>query len=94
MAILANQKILTLDYWKHAHNLKVGDYVFDKEGKLQKVTLVQEYRSEECYRVTFNDHLMVEGDWHLGFQIEDNRYRQRLNEYKGKLKFKRPLKFK
>ena len=30
---------------------------------------------------------------HLGFQIEDQRYRNRLNQYKGKFKFKRPLKF-
>ena len=94
MAILANQKILTLDYWKTAHNLRVGDYVFDKEGNLQKVTLVQEYRSDSCYHVTFNDHLTVEGDQHLGFQIEDQRYRNRICQYKGKFKFKRPLKFK
>ena len=33
MAILATQKILTLDYWKRAHDLKAGDYVFDKDGK-------------------------------------------------------------
>jgi hypothetical protein len=93
MAILANQKILTLDYWKLAHNLRVGDYVFDKEGKPQKITLVQEYRSDDCYRVSFNDHLTVEGDQHLGFQIEDKVYRDRLLQYKGKFKFKRPLKF-
>ena len=93
MAILANQKILTLDYWKLAHNLQVGDYVFDKEGKLQKITLVQEYRATNCYQVSFNDHLTVSGDGHLGFQIEDKRYRDRLLQYKGKFKFKRPLKF-
>jgi hypothetical protein len=94
MAVLAQTKIPTLDYWKTAHNLQVGDYVFDKEGQLKKVTLVQEYRSQECYRVTFNDHLTVSGDQHLGFQIEDKRYRNRLYQYKGKFKFKRPLKFK
>ena len=93
MAILANQKILTLDYWKLAHDLRAGDYVFDKEGKLQKVTLVQEYRATDCYQVSFNDHLTVAGDAHLGFQVEDQRYRNRLNQYKGKFKFKRPLKF-
>ena len=94
MAILANQKILTLDYWKTAHDLRVGDYIFDKEGQLQKVTLVQEYKSEECYQVTFDDHLKVSGDLHLGFQIEDKRYRDRVHQYKGKQKFRRPLKFK
>jgi len=35
----------------------------------------------------------VAGDQHLGFQIEDKRYRDRLVQYKGKFKFKRPLKF-
>ena len=94
MAILANQKILTLDYWKTAHDLRAGDYVFDKEGQLQKVTLVQEYRAADCYLVTFNDHLTVAGDGHLGFRVEDRRYRNRIYEYKGKFKFKRPLKFK
>lgn len=57
------------------------------------MTLVTEYRSKECYRVTFNDHLSVAGDQHLGFQIEDKRYRDRIYQYKGKFKFKRPLKF-
>jgi hypothetical protein len=93
LAILANQKILTLDYWKTAHDLRAGDYVFDKEGQLQKVILVQEYRATDCYEVSFNDHLTVAGDAHLGFQIEDKRYRDRLLQYKGKFKFKRPLKF-
>ena len=93
MAILANQKILTLDYWKTAHDLRAGDYVFDKEGILRKVTLVQEYRATDCYLVQFNDHLTVAGDTHLGFQIEDQRYRNRICQYKGKFKFKRPLKF-
>lgn len=68
--------------------------MFDKEGKLQRVKLVQEYRGTDCYRVTFNDHLTVEGDQHLGFQVETQRYRNRVCQYKGKLKFKRPLKFK
>jgi hypothetical protein len=94
MAILATEKVLTLDYWKLAQNLQVGDYVFDKEGKLQKVTLVQEYRSDACYRAHFNDHMTIAGDQHLGFQVEDKLYRDRLLQYKGKFKFKRPLRFK
>ena len=32
MAILANQKVLTLDYWKLANKIKVGDVLFDKDG--------------------------------------------------------------
>jgi hypothetical protein len=94
LAILAKQRILTLDYWKFAHDLKVGDYVFDKDGKLQRIKVVQEYRSEDCYVVYFSDGLYVAGDQHLGMQVEDKRYRDRLVQYKGKYKFKRPLKFK
>lgn len=67
--------------------------MFDKSGQLQRVKLVQEYRASECYRVRLSNHLTVAGDQHLGFQIEEKRYRDRIWQYKGKLKFKRPLKF-
>ena len=92
MAITANTKILTLDYWKHASHLQVGDYVFDAKGKLVKVTLVQEYHSTKCYEVTFNDYLSVTGDSKLAFPTENFKYRNRLMAYKGKLRFRRPLK--
>ena len=70
MAILANQKVLTLDYWKAARNLQPGDYVFDKDGKIVQIKLVQEYRAQQCYEVMFNDYLSVAGDQHLGFLVE------------------------
>jgi len=94
MALTATQKVLTLDYWKPADKVQVGDYIFNKDGKPTKVKLVQLYRSEECYEVEFNDHLTVEGDKHLGFLVEDKKYRDRLLQYKGiQKKFRRPLKF-
>lgn len=92
MAILANEKVLTLDYWKPARKLVVGDYVFDRQGNIVQVKLVQEYRAEECYKVTFDDYLSVAGDAHLGFAVETPKYRQRLVDYKGRFKFRRPLK--
>jgi len=92
MAILATQKILTLDYWKPARQLEIGDYVFNREGKLVRVKLVQEYRSEECYEVTFNDYLTISGDQHLVLPIEDKVYRNQIHKYKNKRKFKKPLK--
>jgi hypothetical protein len=92
MAITAQTKVLTLDWWKPANKLIKGDYVFDRQGKLVKVTLVQEYRQEACYEVTFSDHLSVQGDSKLGFPTEDLKYRKRLDEYKGLFKFRRPLK--
>jgi hypothetical protein len=93
MAILSNQKILTIDYWKPANKLQVGDYVFDKNGNPVKIKLVQEYYSTNCYQITFDDHLTAAGDEKLGFLVETPKYRKRLAEYKGRFKFRRPLKF-
>ena len=91
MAILANQKVLTLDYWKAARNLQPGDYVFDKDGKIVQIKLVQEYRAEECYEVMFNDYLSISGDRHLGFLVETPKCRTRAAIYKGTRAFKRKL---
>jgi hypothetical protein len=92
MAILATEKVLTLDWWKPASKLVVGDYVFDKDGKIVQVKLVQQYHSENCKRVTFNDHLSVSGDTHLNFMVEDLKYRNRVHQYVGRFQFRRPLK--
>ena len=92
MAILATERVLTLNWWKPAAKLEVGDYVFDKDGKPVRITLVQEYRSESCYEVTFNDHLTTSGDQHLALPTENRKYRKRTYEYLGVQKFKRPLK--
>lgn len=91
MAILATERVLTLDWWKPAEKLAVGDYVFDKDGKIVQVKLVQQYYSEDCYEVTFSDYLSIRGDSRLGFPIEDQKYRKRLDEYIGVFKFTRPL---
>ena len=91
MAITAQTKVLTLDWWKPADKLVAGDYVFDRNGKIVKVKLVQIYRQEECYEVTFNDYLTVCGDYKLGLPVEDLKYRKRLDQYKGIFKFTRPL---
>ena len=92
MAILANEKVLTLDYWKPASKLQVGDYVFDRNGLIVQVKLVQQYRATECFEVTFNDHLCMAGDNKLGFLIETPKYRKRTYEYKHVQPFRRPLK--
>ena len=91
MAILANQKVLTLDYWKAARNLQPGDYVFDKDGKIVQIKLVQEYRAQQCYEVTFDDYLSVAGDQHLGFLVETKKCRTQEAAYKGIQKFRRKL---
>ena len=92
MAILATQRVLTLDYWKMACDVRAGDILFDRLGNPVTVTLVQEYRAQTCYMVVFNDGLSVKGDNKLILPLEDERYRKRLRAYKQKLKFTRPLK--
>lgn len=91
MAITATTKILTLDYWKPASQLEVGDYVFDRKGNLVRVTLAQQYQGIECYEVTFNDYLTISGDSKLALPTENLKYRNRLHTYKGKRQFRRPL---
>lgn len=94
MAILATQRVLTHDYWKIAEDITPGDIVFDRHGKPVKVKLVQSYRSDNCYRVFFDDGLVVAGDTNLRLPVESEKYRKRLQEYKGRKKFKRPLSLK
>lgn len=65
--------------------------MFDRKGKLVKVTLAQQYQGTACYEVTFNDYLSVSGDSKLTLPTENIKYRNRLQTYKGKLKFRRPL---
>jgi hypothetical protein len=93
MAILATEKVLTLDYWKSASNLQTGDYVFDKDGNIVQVKLIQTYHSEHCYRIWLDDLLSTAGDDRLGFFVEDRKHRQQQSIYKGIRKFRRPLKF-
>lgn len=91
MAITANEKILTLDYWKQADKIVEGDYIFDRKGDIVKVTSVQHFYSEKCYRVQLNDLMSMTGNGTLHFLLETPKYRLRALEYKGVQKFKRPL---
>ena len=94
MAILANQKILTLDYWKTAHDLKTGDIVFDRHGNPRTVRLVQEYRAPVCYAIKFDDQLEMFGDKNLSFFLESPGYRIGFSRYRGLKKFRKKLDFK
>ena len=92
MALPANEKILTLDHWKLASQIQVGDYLFDRLGRLTKVTSIQSYMPTKCYRVDFDDGLSIVGDGNLTLYLEDLKYRHRATTWKGKNKFRRPLK--
>ena len=66
--------------------------MFDMNGKIVQIKLIQQYYSENCKRVTFNDHLSVSGDTRLNFLVEDLKYRNRVHQYIGHFQFRRPLK--
>jgi replicative DNA helicase len=83
--------VLTLDYWKFAYDLVEGDVVFDRLGQPATIKLIQQYRAENCYEVQLIDGLTIAGDSNLKLPLENRKYRNRANEYKGKYQFKRPL---
>lgn len=91
MAILATQKVLTLDYWKMACDITEGDILFDRQGKPVKVKLVQQYRAQNCYEVQLNDGLTICGDDNLQLPLENEKYRQRVRTFKQRRPFKRQL---
>jgi len=91
MAITSTQKVLTLDYWKIAQDIKPGDIVFNRLGKKVRVKLVQILDKRPCFRATFLDGTSVAGDKDLKFPIETPKYRNRIVTYKGVQKFRRPL---
>lgn len=89
MAILATEKVLTLDYWKMAGDIREGDFLFNRFGKPVKVKLVQQSRALHCYEAQFADGLTIAGDAHLKLPIESENYRKQVRKYKGVFKFKR-----
>ena len=91
MAILATEKVLTLDYWKRAGDLQVGDIVFDHLGNPTRIKLVQQYRATRCYEVQFSDKLTIAGDEHLRLPVESENYRKQVRKYKGTRRFRRKL---
>lgn len=91
MAILATERVLTLDYWKFAYDLVEGDVVFDRLGQPATIKLIQQYRAQNCYEVQLIDGLTVAGDEHLRLPLENKKYRDRANLHMGRRKFSRPL---
>lgn len=94
MAITATTPVFTADDWKYAKDIRPGDFLFNRQGKPVKVKITQMFRSEDCYRVTFDDYLSVDGDGTLTLPVEDLFYRNKCHVYKGKLKKTSPLKLK
>lgn len=84
MAITAKSSVLTGDGWMYAKDVLPGDWVYNRLGQPVKVKTTQTFRAEECYRVTFDDFFVSEGDGNLAFPSEDYQYRKRSFSYLGK----------
>jgi len=93
MAIASNISVITLDYWKRADQIKVGDYLFNRDGKPIQVTSVQSYMANDCYEIVFDDGLSFVADKHLGMLLENRHYRKVVRKYKGIYKRRAKLKF-
>ena len=59
-ALALNTKVYTPQGYKLMRDIKVGDYVFGKNGKPAKVTNTYNHSNVEMYRITFSDNVSVE----------------------------------
>lgn len=92
MAIVATTQVPTPDYWKFASDLQVGDWVFNKDGKLTQIKLIHDYRAEKCYEVHLHDGIVVQGDQNLAFKTENKVNRNNQLKYRGVKKLNCTLK--
>lgn len=62
-ALALDTPILTLDGWKTMETVRVGDRVFDDEGKTRYVVAKSEvWHNRECYAVRFNTNEVIVAD--------------------------------
>ena len=82
--------ILTSNGWSTMGNLKVGDKVYDRDGKLCNVTVKSEVHYNSCYRLTFNtgesiiadkDHRWLVGEDNMEFVAETTYIKFCMEEY-------------
>lgn len=77
-------EIPTLDGWSTMENLKVGDTVFDKDGKQCKVIVKSEVHHNPCYKIHFSKDISIVADeehrWLINFSTHPN------TKYKGQLR--------
>lgn len=77
-------EIPTLNGWSTMENLKVGDTVFDKDGKQCKVIVKSEVHHNPCYKIHFSKDISIVADedhrWLINFSTHPN------TKYKGQLR--------
>ena len=77
-------EIPTLEGWSTMKDLKVGDTVFDKDGKQCKVVVKSEIHNNPCYKIHFSKDISIIADeehrWLISFSTHPN------TKYKGQLR--------
>lgn len=77
-------EIPTLDGWSTMKDLKVGDTVFDKDGKQCKVVVKSEIHNNPCYKIHFSKDISIIADeehrWLISFSTHPS------TKYKGQLR--------
>lgn len=63
--------ILTTEGWKTMGTVKIGDVVYDKDGKQCKILHTSEVHNRKCYKITFdnNDNIIADNEhrWLITF---------------------------
>lgn len=77
-------EIPTLSGWSTMQDLKVGDTVFDKDGKRCKVVVKSKIHYNPCYKIYFSKDISIVADedhrWLINFSTHPN------TKYKGQLR--------
>lgn len=77
-------EIPTLEGWSTMKDLKVGDTVFDKDGKQCKVVVKSEIHNNPCYKIHFSKDISIIADeehrWLISFSTHPS------TKYKGQLR--------
>ena len=77
-------EIPTLEGWSTMKDLKVGDTVFDKDGKQCKVVVKSKVHNNPCYKIHFSKDFSITADeehrWLISFSTHPN------TKYKGQLR--------
>lgn len=77
-------EIPTLEGWSTMKDLKIGDTIFDKDGKQCKVVVKSEIHNNPCYKIHFSKDISIIADeehrWLISFSTHPS------TKYKGQLR--------
>lgn len=83
MALVATTKIPTSTSWVLLNDVLKEDVLFDEHGQPTTIKTIQHYTPEVCYEVEFDDGLVIQGDKHLTFHLQDRVWRNCFTRYKN-----------